>query len=318
MITSKDKAEFNDPAVQLVAGTAWLFAREDMDDTLDYLVLDEAGQISLADALAMGTAARNLILLGDPQQLPHVTQGTHPEGSGCSVLAHLLEQQPTVAPDRGLFLARTWRLHPEVCQFVSALSYDGRVVSAPGCERQAVASAGFRGAGLRFIPVEHSNNAQQSPEEAQRIAEEVRVLLASGTFTDSGGGNRPLTPRDILVVVPYNMQVRCLREVLPEGVEVGTVDKFQGREAPILFFSLASSSGTDVPRGLDFLLNRNRFNVALSRARALAVVVCSPRLLETRCRTVAQMRLVNALCRFAEGAARHASGRVTCPVTPRL
>ena len=134
------------------------------------------------------------------------------------------------------------------------------------------------------------------------IADAVRQLLSGGTFTDHEGQARALTAQDILVVAPYNMQVRCLREALPAGVEVGTVDKFQGREAPVVFFSMASSSGEDVPRGLEFLFSRNRFNVAISRARALAVVVCSPRLLDVRCRTVDQMRLVNSLCRFAEDA----------------
>jgi uncharacterized protein len=152
------------------------------------------------------------------------------------------------------------------------------------------------------LPVEHLGNAQQSPEEAQVIATEVRRLLETGTFTDRASVRRALTPADILVVAPYNMQVHCLMQSLPAGVEVGTVDKFQGREAPVVFFSMASSSGDDIPRGLEFLFSRNRLNVAVSRAKALAVLVCSPRLLETRCRTVDQMRLVNGLCAFAEHA----------------
>ena len=134
------------------------------------------------------------------------------------------------------------------------------------------------------------------------MRKEVETLFDGGTFTDVAGATRPLAPTDILVVAPYNMQVRCLREVLPEGVEVGTVDKFQGREAPVVFFSMASSSGEDVPRGLEFLFSRHRFNVAISRARALAVVVCSPKLLDVRCNTLDQMRVVNNLCRFAEEA----------------
>jgi superfamily I DNA and/or RNA helicase len=155
---------------------------------------------------------------------------------------------------------------------------------------------------LRFLPVEHAGNSQQSGEEADVVAAQVRALLAGGTFTDMSGRTRPLTPADILVVAPYNMQVRCIQGLLPHGVEVGTVDKFQGREAAVVFFSMASSSGEDVPRGIDFLFSRNRLNVAISRARALAVLVCSPRLLETRCSSVEQMRLVNGLCTFAERA----------------
>jgi uncharacterized protein len=300
-VASNEQCEECD--AQLLAGTAWLFSRTGMDQTLDYLFIDEAGQVALADAVAAGTAARNIVLLGDPQQLPHVTQNTHPEGSGCSVLEHLLGERATVAEDHGLFLSNSWRMHPDICRFVSQHSYDGRLASAPGCERQNVSSAGLRGAGLRYIGIEHRHNAQQSREEAEAIATEVRRLLQGGTVIDSNGKSGPLTPADILVVAPYNMQVRCLREALPQGVEVGTVDKFQGRQAAVVFFSMTSSSGDDVPRGLEFLFNRNRFNVAISRAKCLSVVVCSPRLLETRCRTVEQMQLVNALCRFAESAA---------------
>jgi superfamily I DNA and/or RNA helicase len=260
--------------------------------------------------VAVGTSARSMVLLGDPQQLPHVTQNTHPEGSGLSVLEHLLAGAATIPEDRGLFLAKSWRMHPEICRFVSEHSYEGRLSSAPGCELQMVSSAGLHGAGLRYVPVEHRHNAQQSPEEAEAVARDVRQLLRGGTVTDREGTSTPLTPADILVVAPYNMQVRCLRDALPDGVEVGTVDKFQGREAAVVFFSMASSSGDDVPRGLEFLFNRNRFNVAISRARCLSVVVCSPRLLETGCRTVEQMRLVNALCEFVEQASGSAVGRV--------
>ncbi|HEX5110040.1 MAG TPA: TM0106 family RecB-like putative nuclease [Vicinamibacterales bacterium] len=303
------------PDIQMIAGTSWLFSRTGMDQTLDYLFIDEAGQVALADAVAMAASASNVILLGDPQQLPQVRQGVHPlidvpsagesvqlqrTTAGCSVLEHVLAGAATISPDRGIFLSRTWRMHPDVCRFISDLAYDGRLESAAGRERQRLDSPGLSGTGLRHLPVEHEGNSQQSYEEARVIAKEVRKLLNGGTFTDHSGGTRPLTADDILVVAPYNMQVRCLREKLPAGVDVGTVDRFQGREAPVVFFSMASSSGQDVPRGLEFLFSRNRFNVAISRARALAVVVCSPHLLDVRCRTVEQLRLVNALCRFVQ------------------
>jgi predicted RecB family nuclease len=292
-----------DRDVQLVAGTSWLFADEGMEQALDYLFIDEAGQVALADVVAVGTSSTNIVLLGDPQQLPHVTKNTHPNGSGRSVLEYLLGDAATVSEDRGLFLANSWRMHPDICSFVSQHSYEGRLVSASGCELQGVSSTGLTGTGLRYIAVAHRHNAQQSPEEAAAIAEEVRRLLdGTAIVTDREGKAAPLSAADILVVAPYNMQVRCLREALPRGVEVGTVDKFQGREAAIVFFSMASSSGEDVPRGLEFLFNRNRFNVAVSRAKCLSVVACSPRLLESKCRTVEQMTLVNSLCRFVEAA----------------
>ncbi|MEQ1897467.1 MAG: TM0106 family RecB-like putative nuclease [Vicinamibacterales bacterium] len=289
--------------LNLVAGTSWLFSRPGMEGRIDYLFIDEAGQLSLADTLAMSLAARNVVLLGDPQQLPQIRQGLHPEGAGRSALEHLLRDAATVPEDRGIFQERTFRMHPEVCRFISALAYDGRLQSAASRERQIVNSSGLRGAGLRWLPVEHQGNAQASREEADTIAREVRTLLDGGTFTNAEGVTRPLRPEDILIVAPYNMQVRVLQERVPGGVEVGTVDKFQGREAPVVFFSMASSSGEDVPRGLEFLFSRNRLNVAISRARALAVLVCCPRLLEASCRSLDQMRLVNNVCRLAEDAA---------------
>ena len=298
--TSNEECESAD--VQLIAGTSWLFAREGMQGRIDYLFIDEAGQLSLADTVAMCTAASNVVLLGDPQQLPQIQHGVHPPAASYSALEHLLGDDATVSEDRGIFQEHSYRMHPGVCEFISNLAYDRRLRSAGGCERQEVISPGLAGSGIRFIPVTHHGNAQASQEEADVIFQQVQQLLSGGTFTNVGGSTRTLTVADVLVVAPYNMQVRCLRERLPTGVEVGTVDKFQGREAPVVFFSMTSSSGEDTPRGLEFLFSRNRLNVAISRARALAVVVCSPALLEARCNSVEQMRLVNNLCRFAEDA----------------
>jgi uncharacterized protein len=275
-----------------------------MRESVDVLFVDEAGQVSLADALAMSGAAANVVLLGDPQQLPHVSQGTHPRGSGVSVLEHLLGGRDTIPSDRGVFLDRTWRMHPAVCGWVSRTMYDGRLESMDQCARQRVESSAseLSGAGLRLVAVPHEDNRTNAPEEADRIAIEIDRLLADGSFTDAHGASRRLTLADILVVAPFNAQVRCLRGRLPEGARIGTVDKFQGQEAPVVFFSMTSSSGEDVPRGMDFLFSRNRLNVAVSRAQAVAVVVCSPKLLWAPCNTVEQMTLVNALCEFADDA----------------
>jgi uncharacterized protein len=286
-------------SAQLLAGTAWLFAREDLDGALDTLVIDEAGQVALADALAMGTAARNVILLGDPLQLAQVSQGTHPEGTGASVLEHLLGDHPTVPPDMGIFLDRTRRMHPDVCRFVSEIVYEGRLDGLPEVARQATAF----GTGLRYLPVDHAGNVAAAPEEAERIAREIRAMRGSW-WTNRDGVTQPLGDSDFMVVAPYNAQVRQLRRALEAaglgGVPVGTVDKFQGREAAVVFYSMATSSAEDVPRSLDFLFSRNRLNVAVSRAMCLACIVASPRLLESRARTIEQMRLINALCRFVE------------------
>jgi uncharacterized protein len=298
-----DNEALNDPEVALTAGTAWHYCREDTRP-LDYLVIDEAGQVSLADALALATAARNVILLGDPQQLPQVSQAAHPDGSSPSVLEHLLGDRQTVAADRGVFLAETWRMHPDVASFVSELLYDGRLRSAPGRERQRILAEGpLAGTGLRRLSVDHQGHSQSSPEEAAEIGGAVAGLLDGGArFVDHDGEEHPLRPEDIIVLTPFNAQVHCLEERLPEGVRVGTVDKLQGQEAQIAFYSMATSSGEDVPRNLEFLFSRNRFNVAVSRARCLAVLVCSPRLLDIRANSIEQMRLVNALCAFAEDA----------------
>ena len=289
--------------VLLYAGTAWLWAREPMQDQVEVLFVDEAGQMSLGDAIAVAQGGRSVVLLGDPQQLAHVSQGTHPHGSGASVLAHLLGDHDTVPAGRGVFLDQTWRMHPDVCRFVSETMYDGRLQPIDGLERQRIDSVGLSGAGLRLIEVEHVDNRQRAVEETKAIRAAIDQLLAGGVWTDRDGKTHDLTLDDILVVAPYNAQVRCLKAHLPAEARVGTVDKFQGQQAPIVFFSMTSSSGDDVPRGMDFLFSRNRLNVAVSRAQAMAVVVCSPRLMYTRCNTVTQMQLVNMLCRFADDAA---------------
>ncbi len=283
-ITSSDDREACLGA-PLSGGTAWLYSHGDFDCALDYLFIDEAGQVSLADALAMGTSARNLILAGDPQQLAQVLQGSHPDGVEASVLQHLLGEHATIPPDRGLFLESTYRLHPEVCRYVSEEFYEGRLRPDPIAATRSTPL----GTGLRFCPVEHEGCRQESRAEAERVVAEVDALHAAGVSGDQ-----------VIVVAPYNSQVNLLRGLLPDAIRVGTVDKFQGQEAPVVIYSMASSSGAEIPRGLEFLLSRNRLNVAISRAQCLAYLVCSPRLLEVNCRTIDQMRLANALCRFVE------------------
>ncbi len=301
-ISSADKIDaFTGAAANtlLFAGTAWLFAHAALDGAVDTLVIDEAGQVSLADALAMGTAARNIVLLGDPLQLAQVSQGTHPEGTGASVLEHLLGDDATVPPHMGLFLDRTRRMHPNVCRFISEIVYRGRLQGIPELARQATAF----GAGLRFKPVVHEGNAAASSEEAAAVAAEIAAMVGAA-WTNREGNARTLRESDFMVVAPYNAQVRRLRDALRQAglsdVPVGTVDKFQGREAAVVFYSMATSSIEDVPRSLEFLFSRNRLNVAISRAMCLAIIVASPRLLESHARTIEQMRLINALCRFVE------------------
>jgi predicted RecB family nuclease len=275
-----DNDAMRDPELQLIAGTSWLFSRE--DQAVDTLFIDEGGQFALADALAVGTVARNLILLGDPNQLPQVSQGAHPPGANASVLQHLLAEDTTVRPGMGIFLEETWRMRPEVNDFISSTFYEGRLQPNPITLTRSVAD----GNGVRFLPVEHAGNRTQSSEEADAVAAEIERL--------------GVPYEDVIVVAPYNSHVRCLRDRLPVAVAVGTVDKFQGQQAKVVFYSMASSTGEDVSRGLDFLFSRNRLNVAISRAQCLAYLVASPTLLDASCKTIPQMRLANALCRFVE------------------
>jgi len=262
----------------VVGGTAWDFANANKipREALDLLVIEEAGQFSLANTIAVAPAARNLLLLGDPQQLPQVSQGTHPEPADSSALGWLVEGRHTLPAERGYFLELSYRMHPAVCAAVSRLSYDNRLRSA---ERHTTARrlAG-RAPGVRTLLVDHNGNSTSSPEEAAAIVAEIGRLIGSH-WTDENG-TRPLEPTDVLVVAPYNAQVVLIRAALGAAgladVDAGTVDKFQGRQAPVVFVSMTASSIDDVPRGISFLLNRNRLNVAVSRAKYASIIVRSP------------------------------------------
>ena len=285
---------------KIVGGTAWLWASGDARETLDYLFVDEAGQMSLAHVLAASGAARNLILLGDPQQLEQPQKASHPEGADVAALLHLLDGHATMPDDKGIFLPVTRRLHPCITNFTSEVFYEGRLRSLPGLETQTVSgNTSFAGAGLFYVPIMHSGNQNRSQEEVNVVSGIAVSLLSNGTKTDAGGVTSPVTADDILIVAPYNAQVAALSEKLP-GFRVGTVDKFQGQEAAIVIYSMTSSSPQDAPRGMSFLYNPNRLNVATSRARSVVILVATERLLEAECRTIDQMRWANALCRFRE------------------
>jgi uncharacterized protein len=288
----------DDPALteaHVVGGTAFFFSRPEFEQTLDWLFVDEAGQVGLANMVAMGRAARNIVLVGDPRQLPQVIQRAHPDPANLSCLDWMLGDHATVPPDRGIFLPVSRRMHPDVCRFISDQVYEGRLTSHPDTARQAVAGAAFPPAGAFWVPVPHEGNAQIAPEEVAAIQAAARELL-TGAWTEKDGSTRPMRQSDIIVVAPYNAQVNALREALPEGIRVGTVDKFQGQEAPVCLVSMTASSAEETPRGMDFLFSLNRINVAVSRAKGLALVFGAPRLREAKCETVEQMRLVNTLC----------------------
>ena len=293
-----------DGTFDVVGGTSWLWASDRSEGAVDVLFVDEAGQVALANVLAIAGAARSIVLLGDPQQLDQPLQGSHPPGAERSALAHLLGDEATIPPELGLFLEHTWRLHPAVAAFTSDAFYDGRLESRPALRRQEVrAPAPMRGSGLRYLASEHAGADSISRSEALQVAAIVRAVVESGsTWIDAEGAERPVGYRDVLVVAPYNAQVGQIRSLLPPEARVGTVDKFQGQEAPISIYSMTSSSPEDAPRGMGFLYSRNRLNVATSRARCVAILVAEPALLRVRARTPEQMRLANALCQFVEQA----------------
>ena len=266
----------------VIGGTAWDFANDARVDagSLDLLVIEEAGQFCLANTIAVARAARNLMLLGDPQQLPQVSQGHHPEPVDASALGWLVDGHRTLPEELGYFLDRSYRMHPAVCGPVSRLSYEGRLRSDES--RTAARTLDGYPPGVRVLTVAHDGNSISSPEEAAVIVAATQRLLGS-PWTDEDG-TRELGQDDVLVVAPYNAQVLLLQDHfeaagLPD-VAVGTVDKFQGRQAPVVFVSMTASSIDDVPRGISFLLNRNRLNVAVSRAKYLSIIVRSETLTE--------------------------------------
>jgi predicted RecB family nuclease len=285
----------------VLAGTAWLWAQEDYSEAVDVLFVDEAGQMSLANVIAVSQAAKSIVLLGDPQQLEQPLRGSHPEGADASALEHLLAGAKTIPPDKGIFLEKTWRMHPKLTQFTSEAFYEGRLSSRDGLENQAINGHSWLGdSGLYYIPVEHKGNQNAAPEEVEIVADLVNTLTKAGVrWTDDKGDSRDLQLSDILVVAPYNTQVFDLAARIP-GAQIGTVDKFQGQQAPIVIYSMTTSSPEDAPRGMEFLYSLNRLNVATSRAKAMVIIVASPRLLEPECHTPRQMQLASALCRYAE------------------
>ena len=294
---------------QLLAGTAWLFAHERFDQHLDYLFIDEAGQVSVANVVAMGTAARNIVLIGDQMQLGQPIQGVHPGEAGLSILDFLLGGQATVAPDRGIFLDHTWRLHPSICRFISDAFYEGRLAPDPeNANRRLIFDRPINGItpeGIHFSPVIHTGCSQKSEEEGKESSRKIASASNSSAteVRQREGWNSPDDDRQRHSRGQPLQRAGQPPEVGSAGagrVEGSTVDKFQGQQAPVVLISMATSDAECLPRNIDFLFSANRLNVALSRAQCLAVVVASPKLLETPCRSIEQLRLVNKFCQLVE------------------
>jgi uncharacterized protein len=298
---SKKKDDLTSGTFNLIGGTAWLWANpETRQNPVDVLIVDEAGQLSLADALSSTNGTKNVVLLGDPLQLSQVAKAEHPGGSGASVLQHVLGEHLTIPNDQGVFISKTWRMHPDVCQFISKQIYEDRLTSDECCEVQDTTF----GTGLRWIEAVHSQRSTESIEEVELVLEQNSRMVGT-QWVNQKGEKAPLEAHDFMVVAPYNDQVKLFRSTLQKvpalrDVQVGTVDKFQGREAPVVFFTMTTSSAEDMPRGPEFLFSRNRLNVAVSRARCLAYLVCTEELLNSRARTIDEMRLIGTLSAFVE------------------
>jgi len=285
---------------QLIAGTAWLFCNEKLDQKLDYLFIDEAGQVALGNLVAMGVSSKNIVLIGDQMQLSHPTPGIHPGESGSSTLDYMLAGQDTVSSAKGIFLNTSYRMHPSICDFISEAVYDGRLKADPDNENQKIVKGNDSDVnmpeyGIDFIEVEHSNSSQSSEAEASIVKELVDDLLTQ-QHRDKSGQLHPITYQDIMVVAPYNAQVNLIKAKLPPEARVGTIDLFQGQEAPVVIVSMTTSNREELPRHFEFLFSRNRLNVALSRAKCLDIVIASKDLLTIACRTIDQMEMVNTLC----------------------
>ena len=287
----------------VIGSTAWGFSRPELIDKFDYLFVDEAGQVSTANLVAMSRSAKNLILLGDQMQLGQPTQGTHPKESGLSVLDYLLHDSPTIAPEMGVFLGTTFRMHSAVNEFISEHVYDGKLNAYPDNDKRVIAvPKAYLGplnkeAGIVFVPVAHSGNTQASDEEVETIHQLAKDLIGRTFHT---GEKKPATRKigwdDILFVAPYNHQVNKLRQRLGQDARIGSVDKFQGQEAPVVILSMCASDPSESPRGMDFLFDKNRLNVALSRAQSLAIVVANPGIADVPVDKVAHLRLLNLFC----------------------
>jgi uncharacterized protein len=285
----------------IAAGTSFMWSRQEFSELVDFIFVDEAGQLSLIDTLALSQAGKNLVLMGDPQQLKQPQKGSHPEGTEVSALEHVLQNQKTIPEDQGVFLGTTWRMHPAINDYVSELFYDDRLHTKPETVNQRLEGSGaYRESGLYIEWVTHEGNQNSSTEERDKVVSIVTNLLHKNIYwIDCDKQKHELKSHHIKIISPYNAQVEILKAALPD-IKIGTVDKFQGQEAPVIIYSMATSTPEDAPRGMEFLYSLNRFNVAVSRTRAIFILVASPALFEPACKSPQQMQLANSLCRLRE------------------
>lgn len=288
----------------VLGATDFEWSKSECSDAVDYLVVDEAGQFSLVGILSIAHATKNIVLLGDPAQLQQPIQGSHPDGCEVSCLEYIMDDEKTLLKEKGVFLETTYRLHPDICTFNSELFYESKLFAIKENEYQVISGpTQFAGQALAYVPCEHHGNTNFSKEEIDAVIAIVNELVNSENFytvyKDGKAITDRITPDSIKIISPYNAQVSKLKFELPD-IQIGTVDKFQGQEAPIVIYSVATSSPEDAPRGMEFLYSPNRLNVAVSRAECLFIMVASTRIFEPNCKTPVQMKLANSFCKFNE------------------
>ena len=281
----------------------------ELTDKFDVLVIDEAGQMSMANLMVMARCTKSIILVGDQQQLSQPSQAKHNWGAGLSTLEYWLDEQKVVPNDLGIFLTKSWRMHPKITEIVSDLFYEGKLNGSKenginqifwGKTFKSNTGKIIPNNGVHFEMVSHEGNSQESQTEIDKIKEIIDSLTNSEFQYLSDGKIKKgkITKKEIIVIAPYNKQVQKLQDCLNEKAKISTVDKFQGREAAVAIFSLTSSSGNDAPRGLNFLLETNRLNVAISRAKCLSIIVGSKSLLSSSVNSINEAQLINNICKI--------------------
>ena len=294
----------NMDSYSLFAGTSWFFVDPRMNKTLDYLFIDEAGQVALGTTIANATSADNLVLIGDQMQLSQPMRAKHEGYARMSSLDFILEDDDTISTDKGVFLNVTRRLNKKICNYISTSFYDSRLTSDPITETRSVNLKldPIKDEGLFYVPIDHNGCSQRSDEEAD-LVEKVFNKIVNKEYKSKNITGK-ISAKDIMVVAPYNAQANNIRERLKkkfkDDVRVGTIDLFQGQEAKVVLISMTTSDVESLPRHKDFFFSRNRLNVAISRAECVAIIIFNENLLLASASNIKEMKLINSFCKLLE------------------
>ena len=296
--------QIGETAGKLFSGTKWCFSSEYCSQKLDYMFVDEASQLSVADIVAVSLSSKSVVIIGDQQQLGSPTAALHPGESGKSIPEYLLEDKDTIPADRGVFIEKSHRLHPKICSFISENFYEGRLKSHDSTEKRRIIFNAkgntLPEAGIRFIDAKHKEICRQKSVDEGKLVKDYYNNIFGSIFTDENNKEKKLGIEDILIVAPFNVQVNYLKDILPKNARVGTIDKFQGQEAPATIVSMTTSDAESLPRNISFYFSRNRLNVGLSRSKSLSIIIMNKKILEISCRKIEHIRLVNTFMKLLE------------------